>query len=260
MNENDEEDDGLASTAIKDGHAPEFLSKIQVKTWLTHLATRNDPLRQLRTANHLLRVLRSPSYRPAAAEELDLGKNEIMKILLLLRTDMHVPEVLAAAILLVCCLIRGGSDTPGSAARWLALAAADTYRRILAVLKDVGVSVGPQAAATRFLAEYAGGGEKAAGLFCGVGEPEGATIACVELIGFLDPKSARSLETQYWALEGLAKASSKMSLRPVLLAAGILFKLADAIGRMCCDEFGRTTTAEEKIHYIPKLYLHIISI
>ncbi|KAI8912982.1 armadillo-type protein [Powellomyces hirtus] len=229
-----------------------WLETPQVKTWLTDLATRSHPLQQEKVAKDLLLFLRPPQNAPMVGEDFELRKAEIMKILLLLRSDMHNEEILEAAILLITCFIRG--TTPGTTARILALMTADVYKRLVSIVVSSQNYSGPQAAAFRFFVEYATYQEAAIDTFVGAHEAgvEGST-AMSECISALDPQNNKSLGVRFWALEGLVIVSGHSNLRSILIGAGILHTLADSTIQLCNDTNFANLKETDRRYYTPRI-------
>ncbi|KAJ3173390.1 hypothetical protein HDU87_007659 [Geranomyces variabilis] len=235
-----------------------WLEKAQVKTWLSDLATRANAQLQERTAAQLLQLLRPPANVSAVPDDFEIRKVEVMKILLLLRADLHAESVLEASILLVACFARGTGR--GATARMLALTTAEVHDRLVRIAADSGVGPGPRAAALRFLAETAaGGGREAAEAFCGLPKPVdpkalAPATAASEAIRALSEPDGAAPGVLFWALEGITDVSTHPLLRAVLLENNVLPALGTFAAHVCNDEYLKRLTIVDSEYYIPRLY------
>ncbi|KAJ3153866.1 hypothetical protein HDU89_008731 [Geranomyces variabilis] len=235
-----------------------WLETTQVKAWLSDLATRANPQHQERTAAQLLQILRPPANVYVVPDDFEIRKAEVMKILLLLRADMHAESVLEASVLLVACFARGSGH--GAAARMLALTAAEVHERLVRIAADSGIGPGPRAAALRFLAETAAGGDReAAEVFCGLSKPGGAktlapTTAASEAIRALSEPDGAAPGVLFWALEGITDVSTYPLLRAALLESNVLAAVGTFAARVCNDEYLKRLPSLDREYYVPTLY------
>ncbi|KAI8827040.1 armadillo-type protein [Fimicolochytrium jonesii] len=234
---------------------PSVIPSAEVKQWLTELANRAEPAKQAATSTHLLTLLRPPSYRPVVADDLTIAKPEKMKILLLLRSDLHSADIVEAGILLILTFIRNGSgsDSPLAAtARRNTLL--DAYARLVALSIDITLPSGPLTAVMRFCADWASAaGKEGHQVFCEPGEDTQATPlrSCTTI---LTRQFARSMGPRYYAIEALLAVARVKEVRPVLVDASVLQIMADVVGEICCDGCVAGTEDDEREIYLPGLF------
>lgn len=213
-----------------------MLSSAQIRSWLTMLATRSNPTRQRLATAAILPFLRLPNQNPTAAADFEMGKPEMLKITLLLRTGMHHSDVAEAGTLLLICLIRGTS--PAAAVRMATLLTSNAYYEILTTAEDVRNGASLRAAAFRFLAEFVAAGESFAKRFCGVDNKDALAVSGMDV-------STRGLQPEYkqialcfWAVEGLRRTACWPDLRPHM-SKGVLEPLAKYMNEICNDDFAK---------------------